>query len=184
MPGKALPSRIRCAVFPPLRRRATIFPPLRRGGWGGGPGTTSHGRFPRFLPLSPFASLSRSEKNRSRPTRLLHHPPPTPPSQGGERRSHAKSFQCAQQKIRLSKPSLQLGELPLFITPVLSSLHHLVAVGGRKSGFGVGMAAPIAVRHAWSRWRNSVARRVSVAARSCRSPGSCLRLYSSIRLSS
>ena len=77
-------TRVEPAVFPPLRRRVTVFPPLRRGGRGGGPGTTSHRRFPRSLPLSPFASLSRGEKNRSRPSRLLHHPPYPPFARGGK----------------------------------------------------------------------------------------------------
>src|SRR5271157_110724 len=71
-------------IFPPLRRGFSFsppceggfhFPPLRRGGRGGGPGTISHKVFPRSLPLSPFASLSRGEKSRFRFPRLPHHPP-------------------------------------------------------------------------------------------------------------
>src|SRR5208337_5441922 len=86
-----------------------FFPPLRRGGRGGGYGTTSHTRFPRSLLLSPFASLSRGEKNRSRPSRLPHHPPyppfarggkgSLPPCEGGRHCSLATSLHRAQQKL-------------------------------------------------------------------------------------
>src|SRR5208337_53511 len=92
-----------------------FFPPLRRGGRGGGYGTTSHTRFPRSLLLSPFASLSRGEKNWSRPSRIPHHPPYPPFARGG------KGIACdvvsaRAPKTRGSKPSLQLGEHPLYIT--------------------------------------------------------------------
>src|SRR5271157_2530080 len=77
-PDFVAPFSLRCEGGSPF------FPPLRRGGRGGGPGTTSHRRFPRSLPLSPFASLSRGEKNRSRPSRLPHHPPYPPFTRGGK----------------------------------------------------------------------------------------------------
>ncbi len=65
-----------CAFIPISLRP---FPPPCEGGVrGGGPGTTSHKVFPCSLPLSPFASLSRGEKNGFRFSRLPHHPPCPP----------------------------------------------------------------------------------------------------------
>src|SRR5271157_1763395 len=102
-PDFVAPSSLRCEGGSPF------FPPLRRGGRRGGPGTTSHRRFPRSLPLSPFASLSRGEKNRSRPSRLPHHPPyppfarggkgSLPPCEGGRHCSLTTSLHRAQQKL-------------------------------------------------------------------------------------
>ncbi len=92
-------------VFIPISLRR--FPPVAKGGGRGGcPGTTSHKVFPCSLPLSPFASLSRGEKNRFRFPRRPHHPP-CPPSQGGERdRTLATSFHPAQQKhVSRNRPS-------------------------------------------------------------------------------
>src|SRR5271157_4473902 len=57
---------------------ALFSPPCEGGVRGGGPGTTSHKVFPCSVPLSPFASLSRGEKNRFRFPRLPHHPPCPP----------------------------------------------------------------------------------------------------------
>ena len=65
------------------RFRCALFPPLRRGGRGGGSGMTSHKVFPCSLPLRPFASRSRGEKNRLRFPRLPHHPPCPPFARGG-----------------------------------------------------------------------------------------------------
>ena len=68
----------------------------------GGSGTTSHKVFPCSLPLSPFASLSRGERNCFRFPRLPPHPPGPPFARGGRRigRSRRRSISrnLAQQK--------------------------------------------------------------------------------------
>src|SRR5208283_5968887 len=79
---------------------APFSPPCEGGVRGGGPGTTSHKVFPCSLPLSPFASFSRGEKNRFRFPRLPHHPPYPPFAREGKG-SLATSFHPAQQNTRL-----------------------------------------------------------------------------------
>src|SRR5271157_4506852 len=64
---------------------APFSPPCEGGVRGGGSGTTGYKVFPCSLLLSPFASLSRGEKNRFRCPRLPPHPPWPPLRKGGKR---------------------------------------------------------------------------------------------------
>jgi len=95
-----------CAFLPTLLRRFPSVakaghhfpPPCEGGGRGGDPCTTSHGCFQRSLPLSSFSLLSQGERNRSRPTSLLHHPPYPPFARGGKRIARDVVSARAQQK--------------------------------------------------------------------------------------
>ncbi len=77
---------------------APFSPPCEGGVRGGGPGTTSHKVFPRSLPLSPFASLSRGENNRFRFPRLPHHPPCPPLRKGGKGIARWRRHSIARNK--------------------------------------------------------------------------------------
>jgi hypothetical protein len=77
---------------------ASFSPPCEGGVRGGGPGTTSHKVFPCSLPLSPFASLSRGEKNRLRFPRLSHHPPCPPLRKGGKGIARSRRHSIARNK--------------------------------------------------------------------------------------
>src|SRR5208337_4809438 len=96
---------------------ALFSPPCEGGVRGGGPGTTSHRRFPRSLPLSPVASLSRGEKNRSGPSRLPHHPPYPPFARGGKGSLARDVLPSRATKTRVSKSSLQPSQHQLFTGP-------------------------------------------------------------------
>src|SRR5271157_4296400 len=99
---------------------APFSPPCEGGLRGGGPGTTSHKVFPHSLPLSPFASLSRGEKNRFRFPRLPHHPPYPPFARGGKGSLARDVIPSRATKTRVSKPSLQLGQDQLCSMPAQS----------------------------------------------------------------
>src|SRR5271157_6137019 len=104
-----------CAFIPISLR---TFPPLAKGGLGGaGPGTTSHKVFPCSLPLSPFASLSRGQKNRFRFPRLSHHPPCPPFARGGKGSLAHDVIPSRATKTRVSTSSLQLCQHQLFTGP-------------------------------------------------------------------
>ena len=114
-----------CKSFAFMPISLHCFPPPCEGGVrGGGPGTTSHKVFPRSLPYSPFASLSRGEKNRSRCPRLPQHPPyppfarggfnGAPFARGGKGSLAGDVIPSRATKTRVSKSSLQLGHRRLF----------------------------------------------------------------------
>src|SRR5271157_940432 len=84
---------------------------------GGGPGTTSHKVFPHSLPLGPFASLSRGDKNRFRFPRLPHHPPLPPLARGGKGSLARDVIPSRATETRVSKSSLQLSQHQLFTGP-------------------------------------------------------------------
>src|SRR5208337_2253701 len=101
---------------------AAPFPPPCEGGVrGGGPGTTSHKVFPHTLPLSPFASLSRGEKNRFRFPRLPHHPPCPPFARGGKGSLARDVIPSRATKTRVLKSSLQPSQHQLFTGPAHGS---------------------------------------------------------------
>src|SRR5271157_3507342 len=69
--------------FPSVAKAGHLFPPLRRGAGGvvlaRSVTGASHGLF-----LSVLSQISRGDMNRSRPTRLTHHPPYPPFARGGK----------------------------------------------------------------------------------------------------
>src|SRR5271157_5271656 len=165
-PDFVVPSSLRCEGGSPF------FPPLRRGGRRGGPGTTSHRRFPRSLPLSPFASLSRGEKNRSRPSGLPHHPPLPPLRKGGKgaKKRGRESFYCGIKRINppfpfasspatAAFPIVLQGRRPHWTFRGLLDVHSGYGLSARRvamrpvclegsDGFVTSTAAPIAT--GWS----------------------------------
>src|SRR5271157_2206199 len=104
-------------IFPPLAKGVSFFPPLRRGGRGGGPGTISHKVFPCSLLFQRIRSWPL--------TLILLHPsreagrvvfdfqgsrptPPGPPFARGGKGSVARAVvRLRATKTRVSKPSLQ-----------------------------------------------------------------------------
>src|SRR5271157_4763164 len=103
---------------PPCEGGRRLSPPCEGGVRWGGPGTTSHEVFPCSRPLSPFASLSRGEKNRFRFPRLPHHPPCPPFARGGKGPPARDVIPSRATITRFSKSSLQLGQHQLFTGPV------------------------------------------------------------------
>src|SRR5208283_5384079 len=101
-----------CAFIPISLRP---FPPLAKGGLGGVVPARPVTRSSHALSLSPFASLSRGEKNRSRFPRLPHHPPLPPLRKGGKGIARSRRHSIARNKnTRLetvpparSRPTLQ-----------------------------------------------------------------------------
>ncbi len=96
---------------------APFSPPCEGGVRGGGRGTTGHKVVPCSLPLSPFASLTRGEKNRFRFPRLPQHPPCPPFARGGKGSLARDVIPSRATKTRVSKSSLQLCQDQRFTGP-------------------------------------------------------------------
>src|SRR5208337_3810811 len=93
--------------FPPrCEAGGTIFPPLAKGGLGGVVPARPVTRSSHALSLSVLSHPSREARRIGLDLQGSRITPPTPPSQGGERGSHAPSFQRAT-KPHVSKSSLQ-----------------------------------------------------------------------------
>src|SRR5271157_2641447 len=107
----------RCAFIPISLRP---FPPLAKGGLGGVVPARPVTRSSHALSLSPFASLSRGEKNRSRFPRRPHHPPLPPLRKGGKGIARSRRHSIARNKNTRLEIVLPALSTPTFRRPSTS----------------------------------------------------------------